>query len=172
MTKPNSFIQLATTLLRPKMGFRHLFAYGPLLDQDLIRERCPDPEFITLAHYEGRRFIVNSDGIATIIPRKDFKVYGVIWSVHEIGLAALDIHAGVPHDHERYGCFARSASGQLCVSEFYATRNRTEGLADRDYLRPIIAAARHWKLPAAYIKEMASWARPPSNKGKHARGAR
>jgi len=172
MTKPNSFIQLATTLLRPRMGFRHVFSYAELLDKSVISERCPEPEFVTLAHYEGRRFIVNSDGIATIVPRKDFKVFGVVWCVHEIGLAALDIHAGVPHDHDRYGCFARSASGQLCVTEFYATRNRTEGLADPSYLSPIIAAARHWRLPDAYIEEMASWARPASTNGKNTRGAR
>jgi hypothetical protein len=70
------------------------------------------------------------------LPRRGYRVYGVVWSVPEIGLAALDIHAGVPHRHDRFGAFARTASGQLCVSEFFATRERTPGRADPAYLQP------------------------------------
>ena len=118
--------------------------------------------------------MINSDGIATAFPRKDHRVYGVIWSVHEIGLAALDIHAGVPHKHDRYGAFARTSSGQLCVSEFYATRNHSPGKADPAYLKPIIAAAQRWKFPQLYIDEIASWAapKPTTSKGKGKRGMR
>jgi hypothetical protein len=104
------------------MGHRHLFAYGPYLDENLLRERCPDPEFLTLAHYDSRRFMINSDGLATACPRRGYRLYGVVWSVQVIGLAALDIHAGVPHQHDRFGSFARTANGQLCVAEFYAAR--------------------------------------------------
>lgn len=172
MTKPNSVVQIAKTLLRPTMGYRHLFAYGSLLDEALLRERCPDPTFLTLAHYDSRRFIINSDGVATLVPRKGYRTYGVLWLVHEIGLAALDIHAGVPQEYDRFGAFARSASGELCVSEFYATRNRTEGNADSKYLRPIIAAALQWKFPDAYVAEIASWARTEPRPVKSKRGAR
>src|SRR5260370_885355 len=155
MTIPSRLIQIAINLLRPRMGHRHLFVYGPLLDEGLLRERCPDPEFITVAHYDSRRFMVNSDGIATAFPRRDHRVYGIIWCVHEIGLTALDIHAGVPHWHDRFGAFARTADGQLCVSEFYAARNHAPGKADPAYLQPIIATARRWKFPNSSIEEMA-----------------
>ncbi len=172
MTKSGRQIQIAANLLRPKMGHRHLFVYGPYLDEDLLRERCPDPEFLTLAHYESRRFMINSDGIATAFPRKDHRVYGVVWSVPEIGLAALDIHAGVPHHHDRFGSFCRTADGQLCVSEFYATRNHAPGKANPDYLRPILDAARHWKFPEPYLDEIAGWAHPEPRTRTNTRGAR
>lgn len=157
MINSDRLIQVANALLRPRMGYRHLFAYGPLLNESLIRERCPDPEFVTLAYYDSRRWMINSDGIAMIVPRRDFRVHGVIWSVCETGLAALDIHAGVPHDHDRFGCFAKNATGRLCISEFYTARNRTPGLATAEYLDPILEAARRWKFPPAYIDELASW---------------
>jgi hypothetical protein len=90
----------------------------------------------------------------------------------EIGLAAVDIHAGVPHWHDRFGAFARTASGQLCVAEFYGARNRTLGRADPAYLQPIIAAARRWKFPQQYIEEIGGWARlEPLPRGTR-RGAR
>jgi hypothetical protein len=158
MADPRRLSQMATNLLRPPMGYRHLFVYGPLLDEDLLRERCPDPELITVAHYDSRRFIINSDGIATAFPRRGHRVYGVVWRVHEIGLTALDIHAGVPYRHDRFGAFARTADGELCVSEFYAARNHTPGTANPSYLEPIIAAARRWKFPDSYLEEIAGWA--------------
>jgi hypothetical protein len=43
MAKPSRLIQIAANLLRPKMGHRHLFVYGSYLDENLLRERCPDP---------------------------------------------------------------------------------------------------------------------------------
>jgi hypothetical protein len=143
MAKPGCLIQIAANLLRPKMGYMHLFVYGPYLDEGLLRDRCPDPEFLTLAHYDIRRFKINSEGLATACPRRGYRVYGVVWSVSEIGLAALGIHAGVPHWHDRFGAFARTASGQLRVAEFYGARNRTPGRADSAYL------SRSSRLPGA-----------------------
>jgi len=172
MVESGRLIQIAAKLLTPKMGYRHLFVYGPYLDEDLLRERCPDPEFVALAHYDSRRFMINSGGIATALPRKGYRVYGVVWSLAEIGLAALDIHAGVPHQYDRFGSFARTADGQLCVSEFYATRNQVSGQAEPAYLRPIIAAARRWKFPEQYIEEIASWARLEPHPRGTRRGAR
>lgn len=172
MTKPGRLIQIATNLLRPKMGHRHLFVYGPYLDEGLLRERCPDPEFVTLAHYDNRQFMINLEGLSTARPRRGYRVYGVVRSVPEIGLAALDIHAGVPHWHDRFGAFARTASGQLCVAELYGARNRTPGRADPAYLQPIIAAARRWKFPQQYIEEIGGWARLEPHPRGTRRGAR
>ena len=128
MAKPGRLIQIAANLLRPKMGHRHLFVYGPYLDEGLLRERCPDPEFLTLAHYDSRRFIINSEGLATACPRRGYRVYGVVWSVPEIGLAALDIHAGVPHWHDGSGrsLEPQAANSALLSSTAPATGPRGE----------------------------------------------
>lgn len=168
----SGLVHVAATLLRPKMGYRHLFAYGPWLDEEVLGQLCPDPEFVTLARYDSRRWMVNSDGTATIVPRRDFRVLGVIWSVHEVGLAALDIHAGVPQQHDRFGSFAKTAAGQLCVSEFYATRNRLPGKGSPSYLRPILKAAQRWAFPQDYLDELSSWADLGVRADKPARGRR
>ena len=116
--------------------------------------------------------MINSDGIATAFPRKGHRVYGVVWSVPDIGLAALDIHAGVPHLHDRFGSFCRTADGKLCVSEFYATRNRAPGKAAPGYLRSILKAARRWNFPKSYIDEIAGWAQSEPKVRSATRGTR
>ena len=153
-------------------GAQALLVYGPYLDEGLLRERCPDPEFVTLAHYDNRRFMINLEGLSTARPRRGYRVYGVVRSVPEIGLAALDIHAGEFRTGMiGSGRLARTASGQLCVAE--PTAPQPDPGADRPaYLQPIIAAARRWKLPQQYIEEIGGWARLEPHPRGTRRGAR
>jgi hypothetical protein len=101
---------ITTQMVRPRPGRRHIFAYDSLMDEAVIRERCPDPRFVTKARYLSRRFIFNSDGVATVVPRRDFVVHGVIWKISEIGQTGLDIQLGVPSVFDRFAAFARGRS--------------------------------------------------------------
>ena len=87
---------------------------------------------------------------------------GVIWCVHEVELAALDILEGVPHHRERFGSFARTPEGRLCVSEFYASRDHVPGTAAASTLQPIIASVLKWGFRKDYIEELAAWESEPT----------
>src|SRR5258707_13148969 len=102
-------------MIRPQPGHRLLFAYDELMTESVIRERCPDPVFICTARLTSRRFIVNSDGLASIVPRRDFTVHGVVWEVHDIALTCLSLQLGVPSVYDRFGAFARDPAGQLII---------------------------------------------------------
>jgi hypothetical protein len=95
---PNSKLTFARVaqMIRPKGGCRLLFVYDNLMDADVMAERVPDPEFICTARMESRRFLVNTDGIASITPRIGFEVHGVIWQVEEIGVTCLDCNSACP----------------------------------------------------------------------------
>src|SRR5258708_5351431 len=56
-------------MVRPRPAHRLLFAYDELMAESVIRQRCPDPVFICTARLTSRRFIVNSDDLASIVPR-------------------------------------------------------------------------------------------------------
>ena len=71
-------------LIWPRPGHRLLFVFYEMMDQSVIRERCPDPIFICTARLTSRRFIVNSDGLASIVPRRDYMVHGIVWEVHDL----------------------------------------------------------------------------------------
>jgi hypothetical protein len=144
-------------MIRPKVGCRLLFVYDDLMDADVMAERVPDPEFICTARMESRRFLINTDGIASITPRMGFEVHGVIWQVEEIGVTCLSLQLGVPSVYDRFSAFARDPAGQLIISEFYATRNRQLGSAHPSYLAVIVDAARKWSFPECYIEELQGW---------------
>lgn len=144
-------------MIRPQPGRRLLFAYDELMGESVIRERCPDPVFITTARILSRRFIVNSDGLASIVPRRDYTVHGIIWEVHDVAMTCLDIRLGVPSVYERFGAFARDPAGTLIVSEFHATRNRQSGVANPNYLSVIIEAAQKYGFPADYVEQIQGW---------------
>jgi hypothetical protein len=142
----------------PRPGYRHIFAFGPLMAHDHIKKLCPSPRFVTTGRYLSKRFVINDDGVATLSPRRDFTVHGVIWEISDVAQCGLDVALGMPGIRDRFGSLARSPAGKLVSSEYYGARNnRTFGKATREYLQPIIAAARHWNFPNAYIDEIAGW---------------
>lgn len=169
MTDPRCVLNVAGKLLRPSMERRHLFVYDDLLDEGLLRRRCPTAIFVAVARYDSRRWIINSAGTASIVPRRDHQVHGIVWSVHEIELTALDIQMGVPSQCDRYGSFAKTTNDQLCVSEFYASRNRTFGQASPAYVALIAAAARRWGFPERYSDEITGWATAGNRHADHER---
>jgi hypothetical protein len=72
----------------------------------------------------------------------------------------MDIQLGVPHDHDRYGCFGRDPDQRPILMEYHAPRNpRPErpGQADPTYLGPIIEAARRWGFPQEYLDQFRNW---------------
>ena len=94
-------------LILPRPGHRHVFTYDGLIVEDRIRELCPEPKFAMIARYLSKRWIINDEGVATVVPRRDFVVWGGVWEISEVAQARLEICMGVPGIYDRYGSFAR-----------------------------------------------------------------
>jgi len=153
----DTFKKISEMLVYPSAGFRHLFAHSEFMAEDRLRELGSEAEFVCVAYYESRRWIVNSEGIASVIPRRGHQVHGVIWRIPEIELAALDIYLGVPSNVERFGALAYLPNGRRITSEYYGTKIRELGAASAEYLAPILKAGRERGLPDSYVEEMAAW---------------
>lgn len=150
-------IPISTVLVRPNLGHRHLFGYGFFLNQRIVRSFCPDASFVGVAYYDNRRFTVDAQGYLTLRPRAGHRTYGVIWQVPDVSVYALDQRLCVPRFYDRTGAFARTLKGQLCISEFLATRDQGTGCLESHALSFILRAARRWEFPSAYLTEIASW---------------
>ena len=169
----NPLVHVMAQLVRPRPGHRHVFTYDQLMAEARIRELCPDPRFVMTARYLSKRFIVNDEGVATLVPRRGFKVWGVVWEVSEVAQTALDIALGLPGHCDRFGSFARGAAGELILSEYYGSlNNRTLGSATPDYLGQILDATRQWGFPQVYLDEIASWNAPVARARGASQGAR
>lgn len=166
-------VHVMAQLVRPRPGHRHVFAYDALMAEEHIGELCPEPRFVTTARYLSKRFIVNDEGTATLVPRRGSVVYGVIWEISDIAQTCLDICMGMPGICDRFGSFARGPADELIISEYYGARNnRTLGKASHEYLRPILDAARHSEFPQSYLDEIAGWAQSEPRPRTNTRGAR
>src|SRR5262249_37928293 len=119
------------------MGYRHALLFDCMMDEKNLKEVCPSPEFLGVAYYESRRWIINSSGVASTLPRRDHRVYGTVWRLHEIELAALDMHYGLPQQFDRYASLATLVDGRGCTTEFYSARDRGSGAANPEYLNEI-----------------------------------
>ena len=68
------------------------FAYGSNMDQEQMRQRCPEAAFVGTASLPGYMFIINERGVATVIPKADASVPGVVCAVEQrrrIGIGPL-----------------------------------------------------------------------------------
>lgn len=169
-----ALVHIMNQLVRPRPGYRFVFTYDGMMAEATIRELCPDPRFVMVARYLSKRWIINDDGVATLVPRRGYTVWGVIWEISEVDQTGLDIFMGVPSVFDRFGSFARApATDELIASEYYGARNnRTFGKGSIDYLARIIDAARHWNFPAPYIEEIAAWSQSSRRAATATRGAR
>jgi len=115
-------------MLLPEPLHRLIFVYNDLMDESIMNELCPEPKLVTTAMYSGFRFIINSDGVATLILEPKSVAYGVVWQIDEIALIGLDISVGRPTFFERNGGFKRNSCGAI-VADHYMAKNSKPGTA-------------------------------------------
>ncbi|MDO9177183.1 MAG: gamma-glutamylcyclotransferase family protein [Agitococcus sp.] len=69
---------------------KHYFAYGANIDIDKMFDRCPHAKFIEVGEIKGYRFIINTRGVASIVPDSTSSVSGIIWTITDEDEAFLD----------------------------------------------------------------------------------
>ena len=134
------------------------FAYGSNMSLALMRRQCPEAEAIGRARLDGWRFIIMREGYASIVPAGGGTVHGVLWRITPRDPAALNVFEGVDS-----GLYVRRVlpvrSGPRCVSALtYVSPEQTEGRPKPGYQTFVVAAARAWNFPEAYIRALARWA--------------
>lgn len=103
------------------------FAYGSNLSDEVMAERCPGAIPVGRARIDGRRFLINERGVATVVLDADSSVHGLRWATDDRHLRALDgveglaagkLHprtdCGLPADYldELEGWFTQDSSAQ------------------------------------------------------------
>ena len=156
------FVHTPTPLIRPKPGHRLIFSYDLMMDESVMRERCPDPRFICVGRYLSHRLIWNEDGKVSMVPRRDFTVHGVIWEISEVAQTGLDLQLGVPNPFDRYGALVRGPNNELASVEYYSARNHRHGVAEPVALGRLIEVAKRLNFTADYIGELMDWCSGPT----------
>lgn len=141
-------------------GKRFCFAYGSNMDKRQMEERCPDAVSVSMATLRGYRFIINTHGVATVVPDTSGVVYGILWNISKRDEESLDVYEGV-----RCGIYRKdyvdieTQDGKLPLVLIYIARDSNIGNPGDGYMERIISYSEEHRLPEKYIEELRSWLR-------------
>jgi hypothetical protein len=152
------------------------FAYGSNLDWDQMRSRCPSAQFVAVVTLPDHRLVFprfsvgRRCDVASIAAAEREVVWGVVYEIDGSDRNALDACEGFhPHRDPARNAYEPTQievvnrgrpAEPLEVFTYVARPQRgfTPRGPDQAYLGLILRGARHWGLPEAYCRFLASHA--------------
>lgn len=139
------------------------FAYGSNLDRDGMRRRCPHAVPVGQGSLGQHRFFIMASGYASVRPERDAVVYGLLWTIPDADLPALDAYEEVDNGLYRKTHVPISRDGGAIVDSLIYIGQCTGAGQPRDgYMEAVIAAAASNDLPEPYQAELRGWLLPVS----------
>lgn len=123
-----------------------------------MRKRCPDARFVSSATLSGWRFLINSEGWATIAPAPEDVVFGCLWILSEADERRLDTYENV--EGGLYEKMIVSPGPKEDRAMTYVAANRQPGSPNPGYLEKIIDALETLGAPAGYVRSIATRFQP------------
>lgn len=140
------------------------------MDWAQMKERCPCAKFVCRAKLPShrlaftRRSVRRGCGVADILRDETNGVWGIVYELLESELENLDedeqFRLGRPddqNDYTRENCHVwheGDAKRLILVAIYRGHPQPNPPLPNCDYKNLIVAGARHWQLPADYIREL------------------
>ena len=141
---------------RPWSRMPLYFAYGANMDLEVMALRCPASRPVFTARLARHRFIINSDGYATVVRDARANVHGVLWNLALADVRPLDRFEEV--DRGLYGKIMQpvfTAMGPRRAMVYIAS-STIPGRPRQGYLEGVIASAERWALPESYRASLSS----------------
>jgi gamma-glutamylcyclotransferase (GGCT)/AIG2-like uncharacterized protein YtfP len=137
------------------------FAYGLNMDVIGMGKRCPRSKPLGLARLPRHRFIVTSDGYASVIRDPREEVHGVLWDCSLSDVRTLDKFEDIAS-----GLYVKISQpviveGGAKRALVYVGRSGTIGRPKPGYLEQVISGAKHWPLPETYVAAMTRFLSKP-----------
>ncbi len=130
------------------------FAYGSNMSRHIMRRHAPNAEPVGAARLPGYRFVITANGYASVAPQRGSIVHGVLWRLIPRGRVALDAWESVAAGEYVVEMLPVDHAGRRRRALGYIARRRRAGAAKPGYMEVVIAAARDWELPEAYIASL------------------
>ena len=133
------------------------FAYGANMSRAVMRRHCPGHVEIGTAVLTNYRFIITSDGYASIVPHPGGTVHGVLWRLRLRDLAALNAYESLDSGLYSVTTLPVLLGAKRVAATIYIARARAPGRPKPGYLDVVVDAAREWGLPEPYVQSLARW---------------
>ena len=133
------------------------FAYGSNMNQEQMKYRCLNSRPLGKVSLLGYRFIINSRGVATIIPHNYSTVNGILWLINLKHELTLDYFEGVKKKiyFKKY-CYITFLN-QRVLSLVYIAFNKVIGNPRKGYLEKVIDGAKSFNAKKKWINELKNW---------------
>ena len=133
------------------------FAYGSNMDLTAMKARCPVSKPLGVARLARHRFLVTTDGYASVMRDPRRMVWGLLWDLAFADVPALDRWESVST-----GLYAKAVQPVLTEQGprralVYIARATKPGAPKPDYMEAVVAAAEAAGLPADYRRELELW---------------
>jgi hypothetical protein len=136
----------------------YYFAYGSNMVASQMAARCPKASVIGVACLQGYRFRINSRRVGTVVPDQAHQVYGLLWDITAEDLMALDVYEEIKGGlYEKANVLVELLPNHKAQALIYFATDQSIGVARARYMNDVVAAAKQWNLPQAYIQELAKW---------------
>jgi gamma-glutamylcyclotransferase (GGCT)/AIG2-like uncharacterized protein YtfP len=134
------------------------FAYGSNMSRALMSPRCRGAREVGLARLDDHRFVITTDGYASVVPAPGERVHGILWRLTSRDLAALNVYERIDVGLFRMRMLpVRFGAGRVSAL-VYVGRARAAGKARPGYLELVVAAGRDAGLPDDYVDGLARFA--------------
>jgi gamma-glutamylcyclotransferase (GGCT)/AIG2-like uncharacterized protein YtfP len=135
------------------------FAYGSNMSRALMHRLCPHARPLGIAVLDDHRFIITVDGYASVVIDPRACVHGVLWRVGPREITALNAYESVDTGLYRRRILPVRHAGERASALVYVGRSCRHGQPKPGYMELVLAGARDWTLPAAYVATLARWDR-------------
>lgn len=118
---------------------------------------CRGAEAVGIAQAQSRVFYITASGYASLAPRRNCTVHGVLWRISAQDLVKLDAYESVRAGLYRPAAIPVHHGGKFLRAMIYYAAEAKSGRPKPGYQEKIVAAARDWNLPADYVRELESF---------------
>jgi len=138
---------------------RYYFSFGSNMDRGHMGRTCRGAEAMGTARLDHHQFFIANAGYASIARKRGATVYGVLWKVTAAHLAKLDAYESVAEGLYREAHMPVHHGERLLRALAYVASDPRPGLPKPGYQEGVVAAAREWKLPQEYVRELEAFLR-------------
>jgi hypothetical protein len=128
-----------------------------------MRKHAPAAIAVGVAVLPHHRFVITKDGYASVVPVPAATAHGVLWRLTPRDRVTLDRWENISSGQYRAAMLpVKLLDGRRVVALIYLGRPSGAGDPKAGYMELVLAAARAWHLPDAYIASLQGWlpARP------------
>ncbi|MDP2356669.1 MAG: gamma-glutamylcyclotransferase family protein [Beijerinckiaceae bacterium] len=135
------------------------FAYGSNMDVEAMRTRAPASRPLGAARLPRSRFIIMEGGYASFLRDPQRSVHGVLWDLALADVRSLDRYEGVASGlYKKIQQPVLREGGGSARALIYVGASTARGEPRAGYMESVLAAARAWSFPDAYMRELAACA--------------